>query len=79
METAGRLVNFATPGTEVRPEARFILGGQPPQTFVVNRTYENIIRWPLARVGQAAGDLPGGQRRARQVHRRGGLDRPPAI
>jgi hypothetical protein len=29
-EATGRLVNFATPGTEVRPEARFIFGGQPP-------------------------------------------------
>ena len=47
-QATGRLVNFAAPGNRSATEARFILGGQPPQTFVVKRTYENIIRWPLA-------------------------------
>jgi hypothetical protein len=54
-EATGRLVNFATPGTEVRPEARFIFGGQPPQTFVVKRTYENIIRWIISRLSPGSG------------------------
>jgi len=39
----------------VRPEARFILGGQPPQTFVVKRTYENIIRWIISRLSPGSG------------------------
>ena len=54
-EATGRLVNFAAPGTEVRPEARFILGGQPPQTFVVKRTYETIIRWIISRLSPRSG------------------------
>jgi len=54
-EATRRLVNFAAPGTEVRPEARFILGGQPPQTFVVKRTYENIIRWIISRLSPGSG------------------------
>ena len=54
-EATGRLVNFAAPGTQVRPEARFILGGEPPQSFVVKRTYESIIRWIIKRLSSGSG------------------------
>lgn len=54
-EATGRLVNFAAPGTQVRPEARFILGGEPPQSFVVKRTYESIIRWIIKRLSPGSG------------------------